>query len=88
MQAEFEAELPELLGLRLLRAFQSLPTDQERLRVVEYVEALDTRAEANVVPVVRLVASKLESDEQDDKPTPESARITSNGSSEETKECR
>jgi hypothetical protein len=67
MRAGFEAELSELLGLRLLRAFQNLQSDRERLRVVEYVEALDTQtAEAKGVSVVRLVASKLESDEQND----------------------
>ena len=70
MRAGFEAELPELLGLRLLRAFQNLQSDRERLRVIEYVEALDTKAaEAKVGSIVRLVASKLESDEQND-PTP------------------
>jgi hypothetical protein len=70
MQAGFETELPELLGLRLLRAFQNLQSDWERLRVIEYVEALDTKAEAKVGSVVRLVASKLESDEQND-PAPD-----------------
>ena len=33
-------KLSELLGLRLLRAFQSLGSDFERLQVVEHVEAL------------------------------------------------
>jgi hypothetical protein len=67
MRAGFEAELLELLGLRLLRAFRNLQSDGERLRVVEYVEALDTKAaEAKVGPIVRLVASKLESDAQND----------------------
>jgi hypothetical protein len=66
MGAGFEAELPELLGLRLLKAFQNLQSDWERLRVIEYVEALDTKAEARVGTIVRLVASKLESDEQSD----------------------
>jgi len=67
MRAEFEAELPELLGLRLLRAFRNLQSDWERLRVVEYVEALDTKpAEAKVGSIVRLVASQLEGDEQND----------------------
>ena len=66
MGAGFEAELPELLGLRLLKAFQNLQSDWERLRVIEYVEALDTKAEAKVGTIVRLVTSKLESDEQSD----------------------
>ena len=57
-------ELSELLGLRLLRAFQSLASDWERLRVVEHVEALHHRAEAKVGPVVRLVETNIERDEQ------------------------
>jgi hypothetical protein len=57
-------ELSELLGLRLLRAFQSLASDFERLRVVEYVEALNHRAEAEAGPVVRLVETNVEPDEQ------------------------
>jgi hypothetical protein len=70
MRAEFEAELPELLGLRLLRAFRNLQSDWERLRVVEYVEALDTKtAEAKLGPIVRLVASKPEGDDQNDSGT-------------------
>ena len=48
-------ELSELLGLRLLRAFQRLASDFERLRVVEQVEALNHRAEAEAGNVVRLV---------------------------------
>jgi hypothetical protein len=56
-------ELSELLGLRLLRAFQSLASDWERLRVVEHVEALNHRAEAKVGPVV-LVETNIERDEQ------------------------
>jgi hypothetical protein len=57
-------ELSELLGLRLLRAFQNLASDWERLRVVEHVEALIHRAEAKVGPVVRLVETNIERDEQ------------------------
>jgi len=57
-------ELSELLGLRLLRAFQSLASDWERLLVVEHVEALNHRAEAKVGPVVRLVETNIERDEQ------------------------
>ena len=56
-------ELSELLGLRLLRAFQSLASDLERLRVVEHVEALNHRAEAEAGPVVRLVETNIEPDE-------------------------
>jgi hypothetical protein len=66
MPEEFEAELSEALGLRLLRAFQNLQSDRERRRVVEYVEALNNRAEKKVGPVVRLVTSNLERDEQGD----------------------
>jgi hypothetical protein len=61
MPAEFEAELSELLGLRLLRAFQNLESDLERLRVVEHVEALN-RAEAKIGSIVRLVASSEQND--------------------------
>ena len=56
-------ELSELLGLRLLRAFQSLASDFERLRVVEQVEALIHRAEAEAGPVVRLVETNVERDD-------------------------
>jgi hypothetical protein len=70
MPAGFEAELSELLGLRLLKAFQNLQSDWERLRVIEYVEALndtpDDRPETKVESVIRLVASNLERDEQND----------------------
>jgi hypothetical protein len=66
MPAVFEAELSELLGLRLLGAFQNLQSDCERPRVVEYVEALNNRAETKVGSAVRLVASNLGRDEQND----------------------
>ena len=56
-------KLSELLGLRLLRAFQSLGSDFERLQVVEHVEALNHRAEAEAGPVVRLVETNIEPDE-------------------------
>jgi hypothetical protein len=65
MPAGFEAELPELLGLRLLKAFQNLPSDWDRLQVIEYVEAL-TGAEIKDEPIVRLVTSNRERDEQND----------------------
>jgi hypothetical protein len=41
MPVELGAGLSELLGLRLVRAFHNLESDWERLRVVEYVEALN-----------------------------------------------
>ncbi len=65
MPAGFEAGLPELLGLRLLKAFQNLPSDRDRLQVIEYVEAL-TGAEIKDEPIVRLVTSNLQRDEQND----------------------
>jgi hypothetical protein len=65
MPAGFEAELPELLGLRLLKAFQNLPSDWDRLQVIEYVEAL-TGAEIKDEPIVSLVTSNLQRDEQND----------------------
>ena len=58
-------ELSELLGLRLLRAFQSLESDWERLRVVEQVEALNHKAEAKIGPVVRLVETNHGQDHLD-----------------------
>jgi hypothetical protein len=64
MPAELGAGLSELLGLRLVRAFQNLESDWERLRVVEYVEALNNRAEAKVRSVVRSIESNIERDEQ------------------------
>jgi len=64
MPVELGAGLSELLGLRLVRAFHNLESDWERLRVVEYVEALNNKAEAKVGPVVRLVESNIERDEQ------------------------
>jgi hypothetical protein len=67
MPAGVEADISELLGLRLLRAFQTLQSDWERLRVVEYLEALNNRAETDVGSVIRLVASNLERDEQNDR---------------------
>jgi hypothetical protein len=66
MPEGFEAELSELLGLRLLRAFQNLPSDRERHRVVEYVEALSPKAETKVASGLRLVASDLDRSEQED----------------------
>ena len=65
MPAEFEAELSELLGLRLMRAFQDLPSDLERLRVVEYVEALNSGAQTTTGPFCP-VTSNRERDEQAD----------------------
>jgi hypothetical protein len=67
MPAGVEANISELLGLRLLRAFQTLQSDWERLRAVEYLEALNTRAETDAGSVIRLVASNLERDEQNDR---------------------
>ena len=64
MPVELGTGLSELLGLRLLRAFQNLESDWGRLRVVEHVEALNHRAEAKVGPVVRLVEPNIEQDEQ------------------------
>jgi hypothetical protein len=66
MPAGFEAELPELLGLRLLKAFQNLPSDWDRLQVIEYVEALNADVETKDEPIVRLVTSNRERDEQND----------------------
>jgi hypothetical protein len=63
MPSEFRAELSELLGLRLLRAFEGLDSDWERFRVVTYVEALNNRAEAKAGSVVQLVESNVERDE-------------------------
>jgi hypothetical protein len=64
MPVELGAGLSELLGLRLVRAFHNLESDWERLRVVEYVEALNNKAEAKIGPVVRLVEPDIERDEQ------------------------
>jgi hypothetical protein len=66
MAEEFEAELFELLGLRLLRAFENLRSDQERHRIVEYVEALSHQPETKAGSALRLVPSDLERAEQDD----------------------
>jgi hypothetical protein len=66
MPVGFEAELSVLLGLRLSRAFQNLPSDRERQRVVEYVEALSHKAETKVRSRLHLVASNLERTEQED----------------------
>lgn len=63
MPRGFEAGLSEFLGLRLLRAFQNLESDWQRLWVVEHVEALNNKTEMDIGPVVRLVASNLERDE-------------------------
>lgn len=64
MPVELGAGLSELLGLRLARAFQNLESDWDRLRVVEYVEALNNKADAKVGSVIRLVQSNIERDEQ------------------------
>jgi hypothetical protein len=63
MRTGFEAGLSELLGLRLLRAFQNLESDWQRLWVVEHVEALNNKTAMNIGPAVHLVASNLERDE-------------------------
>lgn len=66
MAEEFEAELSELLRLRLLRAFENLRSDRERHRIVEYVEALSHKAETKAGSALRLVPSDLERAEQND----------------------